>query len=65
MYLSFQLSKRLETSSWQQRPILCSDLGNIFEYRRSNAIWLVTVKGSKSCDTISFVKLIYDLCYCY
>ena len=28
-----------------------------FESCWSNAIWLVTIEHSKSCDTISFVKL--------
>ena len=47
----------LETSAWQQRSISRSNLGFDSESCRSNAIWLVTVERSKSCDTISFVKL--------
>ena len=53
----------LETSVWQQRSIMRSNLGNIFESRRSNAIWLATVDRSKSCDTVSFVKLLRLLYY--
>ena len=48
----------LETSAWQQRSIVCSNLRNIFESRGSNAIWLATAERSMSCDTSSFVKLI-------
>ena len=51
----------METSTWQQWPIMHSDLGNIFESHQTNAIWFVTIKGSKSYDTMSFVKLIHDL----
>ena len=47
----------LGTIAWQQRSIVRSNLGNIFESCRSNAIWLVTVKCGKSCDAVSFVKL--------
>ena len=44
----------LETSTWQQWSIVRLNLGNIFESRLSNAIWLVTVKRSKSFDTAVF-----------
>ena len=47
----------LETSTWQHRPIVRSNLGNIFESRRPNAIWLVTAEPSKSRDTVNFFKL--------
>ena len=51
----------LETSTWQQLSIVRSNLRNIFESRqsprRSNAICLVTVERSKSCDTVSIVRL--------
>ena len=47
----------LETSAWQQRSIVRSNLGNIVGSHRSNAIWLVTTEGSKPCDTVSFVKM--------
>ena len=50
----------LETSAWQQRAIARSNIETDFNSRRSNAIWLVTVERSKSCDTISFVKLYVD-----
>ena len=51
----------LETSTWEQRSIVRLNLGNIFESRRLNAIWLVTVERSKSRVTVSFVKLIYRI----
>ena len=47
----------LETSAWQQRSIKRSNLENILKSCCSSAICVVTVERSKSCDTISFVKL--------
>ena len=46
--LVFDNVSSLEISAWQRRSIVLSNLGNIFESRRSNAIWLVTVERSKS-----------------
>ena len=54
---SFQFGNQKKTRDRQQRSISRSKLEIDFESRWSNAIWLVTVKRSKSCDTISFVKL--------
>ena len=49
----------LETIAWQQQSIVRSNLGNIFESRWSNAIWLVTVERSKSLvrETNAFFKI--------
>ena len=49
--------KKREISAQQQWSTAHSKLKTEFEARRSNVIWLVTVECSKSCDTISFVKL--------
>ena len=49
----------LKTSTQQQRPNALLNSGHVFEFRWSNAIWIITAKHGKSCDTISFVKLKY------
>ena len=56
---SLETRKKRETSAWQQRSIARSKLKIDFESRGLNAIWLVTVERNKSCDTISFVKLMF------
>ena len=72
LILNIQLSKsdgpkvsNLKTSAWQRRSIARSNSGVECKPCWSKAIFLVTVEHSKSCDTISFVKLIlqeYTLC---
>ena len=54
-----ETKKKHETSAWRQWSIACSKLEIDFESHRLNVIWLVTIEHSKSCDTISFVKLRY------
>ena len=41
----------------QQRSIMGSNLGRIFEPHQSNMNWFITTECRKSCDTVSYVKL--------
>ena len=51
----------LETSAWQRRSTMRLNSGVECKSRGSNLICLATVERGKSCDTISFVKLIRSL----
>ena len=51
----------LETSAWKQRSIERSTSGTNFKSNVSNAICLINVIRSQSCDTISFVKLVIKI----
>ena len=48
---------KLATSTSQQRTITCSKSGIEFESCLLNVIWLLTIEHGRSCDIISFTKL--------